>query len=282
VVVVIPNETGGETSHGPTLCWQHFAAPDSAGEMRGTFFEYHPGRHVMPVHASSPWQKQMQKWQQAKFLRRALSLAMFHEQLLTCRRKVVNCDASMYHALRDMVGRPLAVDIETMTTGDLITAVGVSDGVTAVSLPYHSFTPHGRDAREPGWQDYEWGAKCRAVLSELLAANTPKFLHNHTFDVPRLAAESLPLGGEIHDTFAAHAIAFPELRHGLQHACADMLPIRPWKSQWHPKVKGLTRDDEEYWICDPDALRDYNCDDAYHTFHLARSILPCVGVNLGL
>lgn len=280
VSAIIPNEVGGESSKGSTLSWQHFGAPDSAGNMRGTFYEYASNQFATPLHPYSPWAKQLTIWQQSRFIARAFAVAMGREKLLTCKHKFTDGDDKAKWALVSMERKPLAIDIESIESTDTITAIGVSDGHAAVSVPWDRFQPAGRDEPEPGLAGRPYGNIVRRELVALLAAPTPKIFHNHTFDVPRLQQDGLVIGGEIHDTFAAHAIAFPELRHGLQHACADMLPIRPWKSIWHPKMKGVTRDDEEFWSCDPEALRDYNADDAYHTHHLARSVFPCVGVNL--
>lgn len=280
-VCVIPNEVGGEVSRGNTLCWQHFGAPDSAGNMRGTFYEFAPGQFVTPLHSYSSWAKQLTIHQQARFIERANRVASDQEELLTCGKKVTTVGEDMWAALIAMRNKPVAVDIESVESSGIITAIGVSDGDWAVSIPWHRFTPAGRDEPEIGLENYGvLGRTIRENLRTILDDATPKFFHNYTFDVPRLREEGFEIAGAIHDTMAAHAIAFPELRHGLQHACADMLPIRPWKSIWHPKMKGVTRDDEEFWTCDPEALRDYNADDAFHTYHLARAIMPCVGVKL--
>jgi hypothetical protein len=279
VCIVIPNELQAQEKQGMTNCWAAFDTPDSAAEMRGTFFEYAPQQFVMPVHSRSPTLKVLQLMQQRRFYERSYRVAYEACELLTCEFKHTEPGAEMLATLYAMVNRPLAIDIENIESRDLITAIGVSDGRYAVSVPWAAFVPHGRSEVEPGWQQCFSGPECREALRYLFAKPTVKYLHNHTFDVPRLAREGLHVAGEIHDTFAAHAIAFPELRHGLQHAAADMMAVRPWKSAWHPKLTGITREDEEFWSCDPLALRDYNCDDCFHTWHLAQRVLPCVGVS---
>lgn len=279
VIAVIPNEVGSETTRGSSVCWQVFGTPDNPANMRGTFYRWEDA-DVIPLHAPSAWAKQLQHWQQDRFIKRALAVAEGREKLLSCQNKVITPDREMADALGSMESYKLelAVDIESIESCDKVTAIGISDGVIAISVPWHSFKPIAMD-REPGIKEYgEVGEVIERRLRNLIKQAPKTFFHNYTFDVPRLKQEGFEFPGEIHDTMAAHAIAFPELRHGLQHACADMLPIRPWKSIWHPKQKGLTRDDEDFWTCDPIALRDYNADDAFHTHHLAQAVMPCVEV----
>ena len=284
VLFVIPNESGTVIARGATLCWQALGAADSLGNMRGTLWEYASEQYAMAAHPNSPWLKQVQLWQQGCFLQRAGRVAHGSVPVLQLPegRKHITPGAAMLEALKYMLreARPLAIDIETMMTGNLITAIGVSDGLSAVSIPHDEFMPHGGSELERGIRSYPQGSEHLALLQQLLSSSVVKFLHNFTFDIPRLEAAGFTVSGPIHDTMAAHAIAFPELRHGLQHAAADMLAVPPWKSLWHPKLPGYTRDDEEYWICDPVALRTYNCDDCFYTWHLARAVLPCVGVKV--
>lgn len=283
VTVLLPTsqaDDDGEAQKASTLSWDAFHAPDSLTEMRGTFYEWAPGKYVMPAFPHSPYLKQLQYWQQEQWLRRAFDVARGRTQLLTCAHKYTSVDLKMYEVLGRLEREALAVDIESIEGTGTMTAIGLSDGVHGVSVPWDSYIPYGRSEREPALLDYGTrGRFIAARVARLLAASTPKVFHNHTFDVPRLQAKGLPIGGPIHDTFAAHGIAYPELRHGLQHACASLLPVRPWKSAWHPKLRGITRDDIEFWICDPLALRDYNADDAFHTWHLAKVLLPHVGVR---
>ena len=273
-IFVLPNATGTRDQLPATLCWQALSAPDGAAQMRGTCWTRN-GHLITPLYPDAPLLKDVQKVQQAEWLRR------WQEPVLTCKRKHAYLSQDAFAALVRMVSaKVVAVDIETMTTGNLITAIGVSDGHTAVSVPYDTYRPYQHTEDEPGWRMYgDLGVSCRTVVSEILSSSSIKVFHNYTFDKPRLEAEGFTIGGTVHDTFAAHAIAWPELQHGLQHACASLLNVPPWKSVYHPQLKGITRDDEEFWIADPVALRDYNCDDAFYTWHLAAHLLGSVEVK---
>ncbi len=278
-VLPTPNmDDDGGTQDADTVCWTAFGAPDSLDNMRGTFYEWEEGRYVIPLFPRSPFLKQLQLWQQTQWFKRALDVAAGEAKLLTCPQKFTVPDMSMVVALEGIHARglPVAVDIESIEESGTVTAIGVSDGYVSCAVPWESYVAYGRGERERALGEYEWGEWCERHLRNLLAANTPKIFHNWTFDVPRLREKGFEVGGPIHDTMAAHAIAYPELRHGLQHACASLLNIRPWKSVYHPKLPGVTRDDIEYWIADPVALLDYNADDAFHTIELARAVLPQV------
>ena len=260
----------GQTQQASTTCWHVFRAPDSLDAMRGCWYEWSAGSHVVPLWPHSPHLKQLQYWQQAEWLRREYRPPLIDELLITPSPRVVEVLAGWADT-----GAPLAVDIESIEATGIITAIGLADGRRAVSIPYERYRPYGCAEDERGLDEYPEGEAILSILKRLLEFSF-KIFHNHTFDVPRLKAKGFCVDGTIHDTFCAHAIAYPELRHGLQAACAGLLSVPPWKSMWHPKLKGITRDDIEYWICDPVALRDYNAKDAHYTWHLASVVLPQV------
>lgn len=258
--------------------WLALGMPDSMQGMWGT---YHAqgGCEIVPLARIDHRTKDLVKWQQAMKVREALKVAQGSLKIDYLKLASIKPSIIMRSLLADMANKPIAVDIETWEGSDKILAIGISDGNHAVSVPWDRFTPHGAVEPEPGIGDYEaYGKQCAVQLLDRLACNsTPKFLHNAMFDLSRLRQRGIIVGGPFHDTFAAHAIAFPELRHGLQSATAHMLPCPAWKSEWHPKgLKGYDRDDPEFWTCDPNGLRTYNCKDAYYTMKLARAIMPCV------
>ena len=187
---------------------------------------------------------------------------------------------TMVAALGAMVGKPLAVDLEFIPGRDTVTAINLSDGLRAVSLPFHAYTPRGHEQAEPALESYTYGADVHELVGQLLAATTPKYCHNFVADVPRLYKLGFQVGGLIMDTFAAHAIAYPELPHGLQVAAASVARVPPWKSLYKPgDTQGLNRDDADYWTADPLALRDYGAKDAFYTWHLAQAAMPLVGMD---
>jgi len=203
--------------------------------------------------------------------------------LLHDERTAIYPGLPMLSMLESMHGKPLAVDLEFNPSADIVTAIGVSDGEHAVSIPWDRYRPRNTEVDELGLSDYgPIRRDIRRVLRKLLKAPTAKIAHNFVADIPRLERRGFIVSGDLHDTFAAHAIAWPELRHGLQHAVASVVPCPPWKSLYRPArlARGITREDAEFWTADPLALRRYNCRDAFYTLHLARHILPHVGVSL--
>lgn len=280
-VIIIPTPSAqlgeGVSAIGGTACWTALHPPDSLEAMRLTFWRYNAHTEVMVGFPIARRAKQVQLWAMAQAMRRAAT-----EKTLECselRTEMSELSACVLYNMRD---KPLAVDLEFVPGRNIVTAIGLSDGMRAVSIPWHSYVPRGHEERELGIADYPHDPAAYIVdeLKNLLRAATPKYCHNFVADVPLLRRLELEVGGPVCDTFAAHAIAFPELRHGLQAAAASLLPVPPWKSLYRPSdLRGLGRDDEEFWIADPKALRDYNAKDAFYTWHLAQRVLPLVGCD---
>lgn len=276
VVLVVPtpdSTMGGEAPHlKGTQCWQALRAPDTLDAMRGTRWNYLPGTVVTALFPIAKRVKELQRWSLVQWMR---AWAM---PTLDLTRHTIYPGAKMLRLMESMRGKPLAIDLEFHPGKDIVTAIGLSDGECAVSIPWDAYTPRNTGTIEPGLKSYAESKSVEGALCGLLAGGAPKVAHNFTADIPRLTARGFQVNGKLHDTFAAHAIAFPELRHGLQHACASLLPVPPWKSVYRPArlARGITRDDAEFWIADPLALRRYNCRDAFFTHNLARAVLPYV------
>lgn len=277
LIVPTPDSTmGAEAQHlKGTQCWQALRAPDTLDAMRGTRWLYNERTRITALFPIARRIKELQRWQSVQWMR---AWAM---PTLDLGPRAIYPGAKMLRLMEAMRGKPLAVDLEFHPGKDIITAIGLSDGEHAVSIPWDRYTPRNTDTVERGLKSYGEAEQVMALLTELLGAPTAKFAHNFTADIPRLEGRGLQVHGELHDTFAAHAIAFPELRHGLQHAAASLLPVPPWKSIYRPArlSKGITRDDAEFWTADPLALRLYNCRDSFFTWHLAKAVLPYVEVN---
>ncbi len=286
LVCPTPNQRKQADNEAEARChsWQALKMPDSMDAM---MFTYHAVNYNDPYVVALPRldyrTKEVTRWAMAQTVARALMVAMFADDVDVPPFPLIRPNAAMVSALHSMRRKPIAIDIETMEGSNKILAVGVSDGVTAVSMPWDAYTPAGSATPEKRIGKLTCGPEVASQLRDLLASPyTSKFFHNYTFDVPRMRASGFEINGPIEDTFAAHAIAFPELKHGLQVAAASMLTIPPWKSTWHPKDTAYTKEDIEYWTCNPQELRYYNARDAYYTMKLAEKIMPCVNKTYAL
>lgn len=278
-VLPTPDSTmgGPATPLRGSQAWQALSPPDALDAMRGARW-LRDGIEVTVGYPMAKRAKELHRWCNARWLR-ALGMPTLHPEK---GRTSIMPGPHMLRLMGDMAGHALALDLEFHPGKDLVTAVGLSDGTSAVSIPFDGYYPRNNENFEPPLASYEHGHQVLETLRYLLAYPTAKIAHNFTADVPRLERRGLHVGGALHDTFAAHAIAFPELRHGLQAAAASMLPVPPWKSEFKPKrlAKGITRDDIEYWVASPQLLRKYNVLDSLYTRLLADAVLPHVGVKI--
>ncbi len=286
-MVVLPTPSQAmsqEATTKGTQVWRDLAPPDSLDEMRGTWWRSLGDTLICPVFTPLGVIGQIQLSFMRQWCQAALAIASGQASVLKCRPVTDVVCPEIGEAMRAMKGRPLAVDIETIPNSDLITAIGLATDTHAVSIPFDGFEPACGSGKEQGLSDYGYhGALVRGDLERLLAADTPKLLHNGTFDAPQLAARGLPLGGELHDTLAMHAIAYPESRHALQIAAATQLIVPPWKSLFKPRdaaSRVLDKNAPEYWYWDAATLRDYNAKDAFYTWHLGNTLAWKVGVKL--
>lgn len=265
-----------------TTCWDALNAPDSLVEMSGCVWDS-PFGPVMPLVNPINYEKVYGELIRRQ-LRGAWALATGKESVFRPEPAKLYFEhkdvlAGLRHILRSArAGIPIAVDIESFSPKDLITAIGLSDGEYAVSVPWDTFDVYGADRRELGFLDpggAEW-----AMTKEILVLPCPKVFHNYTYDVPFLARRGVPVAGALHDTMAMHGVVYKQWRHGLQRAVSGEFLIPPWKSTWRPKTPGdLTKDDAEYWVLEPLALREYNCMDSFMTWHLAQALAWKVGLT---
>lgn len=265
-----------------TMCWETMGAPDSFSSMQGCCWDAH-GHGFGPVIAlpNSLNYEHVWGWLFRRWCRMALDVAQGKARPIECPEKVIEQGPRMTAALARILksaeaGVRIAVDIESHSGKHIITAVGLADKAGAVSVPWESFVPYGREEVEPGLHKESEGEMVRRIL----ASSAPKVGHNMQFDLTFLAEKGAPMGGEIHDTMVLQKVIPPytQFRRGLQAVAAQEFCVRPWKSAWHPKVKGLTKEDADWWALDPLGLRDYNTDDTWITGLLFDSLRWKAGI----
>lgn len=173
--------------------------------------------------------------------------------------------------------RPIAIDIETNMSRTIITAIGFSDGVYTVSVPWHGFHISGTNKREPALRCLRMGRYIETLALTVLASDQPKILHNGAFDVYELAQHGIELRGFEYDTLLLHRVCYPQYRHGLQQACATEFAIEPWKCLWKAPsaVRGTG---EDIWLSDPTEMHIYNAKDSYATWQLFDHLRRKVGL----
>lgn len=278
-VIPTPDAQMGErsTTVTGTQVWAALKAPDSLAEMRGTWWKFNEHTTVTAVHPIARRVKEMHRWQMARWLRQAT-----HGKVLMPRALETIPRDKTAPMIKSMAARSVAVDLEFLPASGKVMAIGISDGHTSVSIPWDSFMPAGANERTRALLDSTCesrrvGEAIIHALADVLASPHAKYAHNFVADIPILRRLGFVVNGPVLDTYAAHAIAFPESRHALQLAAADLLEVPPWKSLYKPRTeKYVNKEDEEYWTCDPLALREYNAKDAFYTWHLAQKVFPYV------
>ncbi len=262
-----------------TVSWEALHAPDSMDSMRGTFWHAH-ATNIVAMFPCQPIIDERSKvvnrrWYQYAEATARLAQAAVHRgsssRVVGLRQQILlHVEEPLLHALDAMTeATDVALDIETIDSQGIITALGLATGDYAVSIPWDRWQPSAPGlAIEPGLADYgPIGVAVQNRVRSLLAnPRVGKVGHNFLYDISRLNARGYEIAGSVNDTLCAHAIVHPTLRHGLQKAVATELPCAPWKSLF--KVPGLSRSDERFWRYEPIALRQYNAEDAAYTWEL--------------
>lgn len=193
--------------------------------------------------------------------------------------KVSRIDSLKVLHERTLAGSPITFDLETYSTDDIITCIGLSDGTVAVSVPWDSFIPHGQTYREAG---------CTAEEKQLVESifRDARVVVGHNIlahDIPYLRRRGIQLPDRTFDTYLGHGVANTQLRHGLQAVVSYDFPVEPWKALHicSARESGL---DPAYeaaaWIQNPKELRAYNTQDTYFNALVAPLIAARCGVML--
>ncbi len=271
-----------QASHSGSVCWEFFNPPGSLPDMQGTFWETQYGT-VLPLqnpqNVDYVYGAMILRWLLAIRESRTIFLppedTTFTEPGDGMRHGL---DRLHFAALQ---GKPLAIDIESYSTGDLITVLGISDGEYTCSVPWEDFTPHGQSYIEHGLSLQPEGQLVRRILASAKSV----ILHNGIrFDIPYLSRKNVQLGTNVHvfDTYLAHGDLYGQFRHGLQQTVSYEFVIPPWKTFHTASVEalGLDREEAEAWIQDPQELRKYNASDTFYTWHLGQLLAQHGGIKL--
>lgn len=272
VVLVFPSPSKDQLAKGEkqttkgTLIWEALSPPDSMDEMRGTYWRT-LGTHIIPMYPCLTILDERKKEVNRQWFRTALAVHRGALQIVEPRQRLFNLEPAVLEALSVVAEATdtVALDLETIDTKNLITALGISTTEITISLPWDRWQPSKSGLpMEPGLLDYGIGRQANNLVRRILAnPNIIKVGHNVLYDITRLSRCGYEIHGSVEETLAAHAILHPTLSHGLQKAVASELPCHPWKSEF--RIPGLTKDDPAYWTHEPQALRNYNALDAFHT-----------------
>ena len=188
-------------------------------------------------------------------LKRVLALADGSLKPWVWPELVVDAGPRMEEALGALLveaqgGEPIGTDVETDGVDPYeshLRCVGVSSLKAAVSIPYPFPTPR-------------IGELCLAIL----ASSAPKVWQNGQFDRQVFKSHKIPLGGKNEDTLLMHAIAAPQLRHGLGIIAGIETWSESWKSEYHGA--GDEKGTGKFRTMDPAKLREmrvYNAKDSF-------------------
>ena len=243
---VIPN---GRTTN---LAWQIFK-PGSPFNWAGTVL-YEGGLQICPILHPHNYE-----WAYHWLIRRQLLQAHYlatGKMAVRAWPKEITINPKVEDVARLARSPYLAVDIETDSQKKIISAVGISDGKTAISAPWDDFVIAGTDRWQVGAS-----ASVKSEIRALLASPFIKIGHNFAFDVYNLRQRGIEVNGELHDTLLMSHSIFPQFRKGLQHCAAMCFAVEPWKSLHKPPhIKNGDK-----WLATPEATRLYNCKDAVAT-----------------
>lgn len=259
-----------------TICWNVFNSPTSMPSLFGTVFRSSLG-HVMaipnPVNYEKVYEELIRRW-----FNGALAFGN-GTPVLECQNKCFLRDDITRGLLRVLAsaarGVPISLDLEFASSLGLITVVGLSDGITAVAVPWDNYVPHGSNSVEYGATEEQY-----ALTVQILNIAKEVYMHNGLdADLPQLEERGILTSARPLDTYIMHGIAYRQYRHGLQQAVSQNFLIPPWKDLFKPAgTEKMKKEEPEYWIADPVALKDYNCDDSFYTWHLGQELRTKVGI----
>lgn len=274
------NEDYAEASHSGSVCWSFLRPPAALAEMSGTFWQTEHGTVLAlqnPQNVDYVYGAMTCRWLKAI----KSNMSIFLPSVDTT---YTMPGLHMYAGLKKLLaaadrGVPIAIDIESFSTEDLITVIGLSDGHTTCSVPWEPFTPYGQAYTEPGYHLKAEGQMVRRILA------TARVVVHHNgirSDLPYLARKGVPVLGRSFDTYLAHGVLLNQFRHGLQQCVSYEFVVPPWKT-FHTasaEAHGLDRDDANAWIQDPKELRTYNASDTFYTWWLGQQLAKYGGVSL--
>jgi hypothetical protein len=135
----------------------------------------------------------------------------------------------------EAAGRPpLSFDIETPGRDKDEDEVEISLGHEAGTIYRIGFAWRMADATRA--LSLPWGSGYLPVVSALLGLSTCTVVWNRHFDVPRLQAHGMVLGGQLHDAQEMWHVLYPDLPKKLEFVAPILLPGQSyWKDQSHDR-----------------------------------------------
>jgi hypothetical protein len=262
------NEDEAAADHAGTVVWDFFSPPAPISEMAGTLWQTEYGL-VMPLlnYRNRDWVYGGVIFEWLRWIRDGY-------EPVTAQQHITEPGVPMRRQLQDYLkqvraGRPLTLDIENVEGSPIITVVGLSDGETSVSVPWHPFVPFGTQSLEPGFRDEVEGQLVIECLRECELIIGHNLLEH---DLPILLADGVATKGQVFDTYLASGVVFSQFRHGLQQCVSYEFPVHPWKTLFRAAQKartGLVESVPEFWLSFPEHQRLYNGEDAFHNHLLA-------------
>lgn len=162
--------------------------------------------------------------------------------------------------------RKVCVDIENVPGASIFTCLGVSDGVSGVSIPWDSY-----NAGKYGWVQgldelAEWGSEAKRLMLEILADPAiEKVAHNLSHDRVELSGRGYRCENFYTDTILKHAVTSQQMRHGLKFAFAVEFRAERWGA-WFKA--GEKKGDDQWVKRPPEGLRMYNGKDSISGYML--------------
>lgn len=234
------------------------------------------GRKIIPI--PPPWAVHpLEQDYLAQLIRRGWGVSQGAKSSLNWSAFHTEPDQAALDGLRLIASRglPVAVDIETAGVDILevpITAMGLADKHTAVSVPWETYTA-GRYGEVAPLSSYPLGAEIRDVILRILTGPQVKVLHNGQYDSIGLSQRGIHMGGKMEDTLLAHRLIYPNRAHNLQTATLGEFGLEPWKSNFKQAVGDFIENDHK-------VLRLYNAKDAAATIALWGALEPKLRLNV--
>lgn len=170
----------------------------------------------------------------------------------------------------------LCLDVENLPSQEILTCVGLSNGVLTVAVPWDTYI-NGDHGVVAGLTGSALGREILRWLKRILK-RTGFYAHNGAHDVSLFEKRGIKTKLEF-DTYVAHSIVYPQHMHNLEDVALQFFPMDRWKKAFHSDTDTKGADDfvKKPWV----DLARYNVKDCVAGYVLVEPLRDLLSITKG-